>query len=482
MWIFLVMMTIVNLGGTKRVRKEPRQISVTSSGEGSEGELDPKLCMLRRRKRAMASVDATGGSGPRKNPQSTSNLLVGEGTVSNTTEPVVCQNTDSFPKSGTTGGSGSRENTQPASLATDEVVPNQPQRRRRGPNINKKASQILEKQPDARITLTRDTYTKKFIGDSAISFATEVGIVMRSFCEMEFHTWEKVAKENKEEMINRLREKFELPHEDKVLMEYVDEQMRRQWKRTRNIFKDYWKKNGGMTDPQFARSKMKPDCRSEEDWGYLCDYWESDKAKQYAEQMKHNRGKLVIPSRGGSRSIANHKFAMTNKETQMPPSPIELYHKLHFDPIKKWINDESRIQYEEECAKLVSAGTSITQEMEYDIEKKVIKTICAKHKTLQSGWEASSGPVMRKKDIHLLSTAETSQSASKDEEDMKSKIVALEEEVRINEQKVKQSEEKCEKMFQFIISKFPDSQNILCPPDEDEARAYDDITDLSEQA
>ncbi|CAI9277874.1 unnamed protein product [Lactuca saligna] len=176
--------------------------------------------------------------------------------------------------------------------------------------------------------------------------------------------------------------------------------------------------------------------------------------------MKHNRGKLVIPSRGGSRSIANHKFAMTNKETQMPPSPIELYHKLHFDPIKKWINDESRIQYEnilqlkeEDCAKLVSAGTSITQEMESDIEKKVIKTICAKHKTLQSGWEASSGLVMRKKDIHLLSTAETSQSASKDEEDMK-----------------------------IIISKFPDSQNILCPPNEDEARVYDDITDLSEQA
>lgn len=54
------MMMIVNLGGTKRVIKEPRQISITSSGEGSEGELDPKLCMLHRRKRAMASVDATG--------------------------------------------------------------------------------------------------------------------------------------------------------------------------------------------------------------------------------------------------------------------------------------------------------------------------------------------------------------------------------------------------------------------------------------
>nr|KAJ0191099.1 hypothetical protein LSAT_V11C800424070 [Lactuca sativa] len=140
----------------------------------------------------------------------------------------------------------------------------------------------------------RDTYTKIFIGDSAISFATEVGIVMWSFCQMEFHTWEKVAKENKEEMVNRLRENFELPHEDK--------------------------KNGGTTDPQLARSKMKPNCHSEEDWGYLCDYWKSDKAKQYDEQMKHNRGKVVIPSRGGSRSIENHKFAMKIKRLRCLPT------------------------------------------------------------------------------------------------------------------------------------------------------------------
>nr|KAJ0207616.1 hypothetical protein LSAT_V11C500283190 [Lactuca sativa] len=73
------------------------------------------------------------------------------------------------------------------------------------------------------------------------------------------------------------KENFELPHEDKVLMEYVDEQMWRQWKRTR--------------------------------------------------------------------SITNHKFAMTDKKTRLPSSPIKLYHKLHFHPIKKWINDESHIQY-----------------------------------------------------------------------------------------------------------------------------------------
>ena len=64
---------------------------------------------------------------------------------------------------------------------------------------------IKETQPVARLTLRRDTYTKKFVGDSATFLATEIGIVMRTFCPLKCHTWEKVPKENKEEMIDRLR-------------------------------------------------------------------------------------------------------------------------------------------------------------------------------------------------------------------------------------------------------------------------------------
>ncbi|KAL4576253.1 hypothetical protein LXL04_012344 [Taraxacum kok-saghyz] len=82
----------------------------------------------------------------------------------------------------------------------------QSQQRKRGRNINKKASEVLEKinktVPGARITLTRDIYTKKFVRDSATYFSTEVGIVMRKFCPLEFHTWENVPNENKEEMID----------------------------------------------------------------------------------------------------------------------------------------------------------------------------------------------------------------------------------------------------------------------------------------
>ncbi|KAL4577457.1 hypothetical protein LXL04_013566 [Taraxacum kok-saghyz] len=184
---------------------------------------------------------------------------------------------------------------------------------------------------------------------------------------------------------------------------------------------------------------------------------------------------LVVPSRGSSRSIANHKYATTDKNTQLQPNPIKLYHKLHFKT--KWINDESRIEYEnivkmkeDECAKLVSAGTTITPKMEYEIEKNAVTTACSKPKTILSGWESSSGPVMRKKDIPYFSASESSQSTSKNDEEWKSKYDALEEEHRINkeelriyQEKFKRSEEKSENLCQFLISKFPDAQDMLFP-------------------
>ena len=54
------MMTVVNLGGSKRVRKEPQPPAVDTTFEGDGSEQDPKLSALRRRKRAMTTVNAAG--------------------------------------------------------------------------------------------------------------------------------------------------------------------------------------------------------------------------------------------------------------------------------------------------------------------------------------------------------------------------------------------------------------------------------------
>ncbi|MFS7929356.1 putative transposase, Ptta/En/Spm, plant [Helianthus anomalus] len=270
-------------------------------------------------------------------------------------------------------------------------------------------------------------------------------------------------------MYEKLEVKFELLRTNTIFMEYVNARLHAQWKRTRGKWSEHWKKNGGKTNPQLARSKRKSDCPIQE-WNHLCDYWELEKTKKYSDKMEANRAKQVNISRGGSRSIANHTFQMINPETQMPPSPLELYHKLHFNATKQgWLNENSRIEYEniiehKQAAldELNSKGITITTTMEHQLEKEAIKSVCGRKKTIQSAWEVGVGPVLRKKDSWMKSVAESSQRDSSENESLRNKVIAL-------EAKQKRDKEKYERMFEFIGTKFPDFESIFPIDASDEA-------------
>ena len=73
--------------------------------------------------------------------------------------------------------------------------------------------------------------------------------------------------------------KFEIQRQDLDFMLRLDYKMKKQWVRTRGVLKKHWENNGGMTNPELARTKMKDDCRSQEDWNALCMLWESDNHK-----------------------------------------------------------------------------------------------------------------------------------------------------------------------------------------------------------
>ncbi|KAK1426130.1 hypothetical protein QVD17_14799 [Tagetes erecta] len=318
-----------------------------------------------------------------------------------------------------------------------------------------------------------DTRTKGFVGDSAAQFATECGIVIRTMCPMKFHKWESIPTDDMDLMYEKLETKFNLLRLDRVFMEHVNDKLHRQWKRTRGTLSAYWMENGGITNPQQARSKVKPDCRSKEDWNHLCDYWELESTQRYSDQMKVNRGKQVIASRGGSRSIANHVFHMTNQETQMEPTPLEVYYKLHFNAKKQaWENDDERIQYEniirhkdEAMAKLISEGTTITSTMHYKLEEEAIENVCAREKTIKSGWKVGVGPVLRKKDLWMTSEAESSQPPSSETETLRNQVTSLKEEVK----ELKQSKDNYEKLSMFISLKFPEFKSVISSPMSSEA-------------
>lgn len=62
MWILMVMMMMVRPGTSKRVREEPQQLSAMLAAEGRGNPPNQKEGLLRRRKRVMRSIDATGNT------------------------------------------------------------------------------------------------------------------------------------------------------------------------------------------------------------------------------------------------------------------------------------------------------------------------------------------------------------------------------------------------------------------------------------
>ncbi|XP_076933515.1 uncharacterized protein LOC143599444, partial [Bidens hawaiensis] len=155
--------------------------------------------------------------------------------------------------------------------ATDQPPVDEP--KRRGRSINRSAINALENLPEgSKISLTIAPGTKNFVGTSATQFATECGIVIRSVCPLKYHKWDLVPQDVKNQMYEKIQVRFNLLRENKAFMEHVDSQIHTQWKRTRGTLSDYWKSNGGYTNPELARSKTKPGYRSEEDWKDMCDY------------------------------------------------------------------------------------------------------------------------------------------------------------------------------------------------------------------
>ncbi|KAL8199826.1 hypothetical protein R6Q57_013394 [Mikania cordata] len=215
--------------------------------------------------------------------------------------------------------------------------------KRRGPNINQSVARTLHNLPEGtKIPLTMDKETKTFVGTSATKFATECGIVIRNGS-------------------------FELLRADNVFMEYVDARLCAQWKRTRGVLSQHWKKNEGKTNPLVTRSNMKPDCRSEEDWNHLCNYWELEKTQE---------------------NIIEHKKAAVNE--------------------------------------LTLKVTVITTAIEHNLEKEAIQSVCGKQKTLQSAWEVGVGQVLRKKDSWMKTSVQSShQDSSHTNEDLENQVIAL---------------------------------------------------------
>ncbi|KAL8225806.1 hypothetical protein R6Q57_018363 [Mikania cordata] len=112
---------------------------------------------------------------------------------------------------------------------------------------------------------------------------------------------------------------------------------------------------------------------------------------------------------------------------------------------------------------LTLKGTVITTSIEHNLEKEAIQSVCHKQKTLQSAWEVGVGQVLRKKDSWMKTIVQSShQDSSHTNEDLENQVIAL-------KKNLEDSNEKYQRMSEFISTKFPEFENIISTPMTDEA-------------
>ncbi|KAL8201803.1 hypothetical protein R6Q57_010950 [Mikania cordata] len=112
----------------------------------------------------------------------------------------------------------------------------------------------------------------------------------------------------------------------------------------------------------------------------------------------------------------------------------------------------------------------ITTAIVYNLEKEAIQSVCGKHKTLQSAWEEGVGQVLRKKDSWMNTSVQSPhQDSSHTNEDLKNQVIALKKELE-------HSNEKYQRISEFISTKFPENENIISTPVTDEAHASERLS------
>ncbi|KAL8213798.1 hypothetical protein R6Q57_003247 [Mikania cordata] len=106
----------------------------------------------------------------------------------------------------------------------------------------------------------------------------------------------------------------------------------------------------------------------------------------------------------------------------------------------------------------------ITTAIVYNLEKEAIQSVCGKQKTLQSAWEEDSWMNTSVQSPH--------QDSSHTNEDLKNHVIALKKELE-------HSDEKYQRMSEFISTKFPENENIISTPVTNETHASERLSDDS---
>ncbi|CAL5375857.1 unnamed protein product [Camellia sinensis] len=234
-------------------------------------------------------------------------------------------------------------NVQPEDEVTASTIVASHDRRGRGPTRGIQAHRIVEK--DGKMLVPIPEQFRAPVGDNASKLVSKIGIEVRTqLPDLSVRRWKKVNVADKEPMIQRLADQFDLQGNQTDVAKALDTQFGRRLSGfTYKLHKQY-KQLKDARGEDYARSHP-PTRVTLNQWTSLIDKWNSQKFKEQSLANVNNRMQMKTKHRCGSKSIPVrvHSSIIANGKV---PDLAEFYKSIHYNSdTHEWISSESQVNY-----------------------------------------------------------------------------------------------------------------------------------------
>ncbi|CAI9102846.1 OLC1v1001195C1 [Oldenlandia corymbosa var. corymbosa] len=162
------------------------------------------------------------------------------------------------------------------------------------------------------------------IGLNKATFVEFLGTIARNpkFTPLHIKDWRNVTEEMKADMIQQVKDKYDIPPGSEHWILKSIRKKRRSWRNTVKTL------NFDATLPIEDQISSKPDRVTDEQWKDLLSYWAEKKTQEISEKIKSNRELLVTHPTSGKRSFAEKEEEFRQLAGHFP-SRVDLYYDCY---------------------------------------------------------------------------------------------------------------------------------------------------------
>ncbi|EYU43082.1 hypothetical protein MIMGU_mgv1a017727mg [Erythranthe guttata] len=248
----------------------------------------------------------------------------------------------------------------------------------------------------------------KPVGEHSSKHATQIGVLIRLEAPMKVEGWAKIPNEKKEDLFRRLVNKLSYDVEEPHVVSCIWKSFAKQYSTFRSNAHMYYKKMRKQGGVALARETIYEKLANrQDDWLWLCDFWETPKFKKISETQSNNRSNLEYTHKLGTKSRAAHQH-----ENKL--DDVDMYTAEFYNTKNGWADEEAEAN---------SAKMKVLKEQQQALpedERMSVEQICITVLGENSSYAKAKGLNKKSSAKNISSTSEVSTNGARLEEDLAS--------------------------------------------------------------